>query len=407
MRVAVIGAGPAGLMAADVLSAHGVAVTVHERMASPGRKFLMAGRGGLNLTHSEPLDHMLARYTGSVALSDTIRGFSPGDLRALADGLGEDTFVGSSGRVFPRSFKASPFLRAWLSRLRERGVTLATRETLSGFDGARPIITAADGAPRTLDCDAALLAMGGASWPRLGSNGAWADLLQSHGVDVAPLRPANVGVSIAWSDATRGRHAGQPVKRVGLTFGDTRMRGEVVITRQGLEGSAIYALSSAIRDALDSRRPAVLRIDLAPDLTLDAAVTKLSEGRAKDSRANALRKRLGLSLAALTLLRESAGGPLPSDLMALATRVKIVELNVVGVAGLDRAISTAGGVTGDAMNDHLMLRAIPGVFIAGEMLDWDAPTGGYLLQASFASGAAAAQGVLRWLSREGVGTSSS
>ena len=397
MRVAVIGAGPAGLMAADVLSAHGIAVTIHERMASPGRKFLMAGRGGLNLTHSEPLERLLGRYTGSVGLDDTIRAYSPENLRALADGLGEDTFVGSSGRVFPRSFKASPFLRAWLARLRDRGVTLATRETLSGFDGARPLITAADGVPRTLDCDATVLAMGGASWPRLGSNGAWADTLLAHGVDVAPLRPANVGVCIAWSDATRDRHAGHPVKRVGLTFGDTHLRGEIVITQGGLEGSAIYALSSAIRDALDAAQPAVLRIDLAPDLTLDAAVAKLSEGRAKDSRANALRKRLGLSPAALALLRESAGGPLPTDLTALAERVKNVALAIVGVAGLDRAISTAGGVTGKALDDRLMLRDMPGVFVAGEMLDWDAPTGGYLLQASFASGAAAARGALTWL----------
>ena len=394
MRVAVIGAGPAGLMAADVLSAQGVAVLIHERMASPGRKFLMAGRGGLNLTHSEPLEKLLARYTGSVALADAIRAFPPDNLRALAGELGEATFVGSSGRVFPKSFKASPLLRAWLVRLRERGVTLTTRETFVGFEGARPVVMGKDGIHRTIACDATVLAMGGASWPRLGSDGGWVGALRESGVDIAPLRPANVGVTIAWSDGMRDGFAGTPLKRIAMTFRETRVRGEAMITRQGLEGSAIYALSSAVRDALDAGQPATLHIDLLPDFSHDVVAAKLSQGRAKDSRANVLRKRLGLSPAALAVLREGAGGPLPTDLTATAARVKDVALAVNGVGELDRAISTAGGVRNNAIDERMMLRELPGVFVAGEMLDWDAPTGGYLLQACFASGAAAARGLL-------------
>ncbi len=396
-RVAVIGAGPAGLMAADVLSAAGVAISIYERMASPGRKLLMAGRGGLNLTHSEPLDRFLPRYSGSVAMADAIRAFAPEALRAFAANLGEETFVGSSGRVFPKSFKASPLLRAWLAKLRSQGVSLHLRETLVGFDGAKPVIARADGTRRTLDCDATMLALGGASWPRLGSDGAWADMLRKYDVDVATLRPANCGVVFAWSETTREKSAGAPLKRAAFTFGGRRVRGEAVITPKGLEGGAIYALSSAIRDALDAGQPTMLHVDLVPDFSADVVAAKLAQGRAKDSRANTLRKRLGLSPAALALLRESSGGPLPQDISALAARVKNVMLPVIGVAGLERAISSAGGVTADALDAGLMLRAMPGVFVAGEMLDWDAPTGGYLLQANFASGVAAAEGLLSWL----------
>ena len=396
-RVAVIGSGPAGLMAADVLSAAGLAVSIHERMASPGRKFLMAGRGGLNLTHSEAIDHFLTRYSGSFATADAIRAFPPEASRALAASLGEETFVGSSGRVFPKSFKASPLLRAWLTKLRDRGVSLHLRETLVGFESLQPIIASTDGTRRTLGCEATVLALGGASWPRLGSDGAWMPVLRNEGVDVAPLRPANCGVTIAWSETTRKKFAGAPLKRAAFSFADRRIRGEAVVTCWGLEGGAIYALSSAIRDALDLERPAMLHVDLVPDFSVDAVAAKLANGRAKDSRANMLRKRLGLSPAALALLRESSGGPLPSELPALAARVKDVTLRVTGVAGLERAISTAGGVTADAMDAGHMLRKMPGVFVAGEMLDWDAPTGGYLLQASFASGVATANGVLDWL----------
>lgn len=398
-HVSVIGAGPAGLMAADVLSAAGVSVAVHDRMPSPGRKFLLAGRGGLNLTHSEPLDPFLARYSGSVALDRMVRDFPPERLRAFAHDLGEDTFVGTSGRVFPKRFKASPLLRAWLARLSERNVTLQTRETFLGFYDGRAVIADAQGRNRPLGADATVLALGGASWPRLGADGRWTSALHDAGVALAPLRAANCGITVAWSAATREKLAGAPLKRVALSFGEKHVRGEAVITRDGLEGGAIYALASTIRDALDRGEASKLVIDLVPDLSIDKAAHRLSQGRAKDSRANALRKRLSLSPAALGVLRESEGGPLPSDPAQLATRVKTVSLSVSGVAGLDRAISTAGGIRAEAVDQHLMLRDLPGVFVAGEMLDWDAPTGGYLLQACFATGAAAARGVLAWLKR--------
>lgn len=396
-HVSIVGAGPAGLMAADILSAAGMTVSIHDRMPSPGRKFLMAGRGGLNLTHSEPLDRFLARYSGGVDMAAMIHDFPPERLRELAHDLGEETFVGTSGRVFPKRFKASPLLRAWLARLRERGVTFHMRETFVGFDGGQPVIADAQGARRTLHGDATVLALGGASWPRLGSDGGWAEPLRESGVDAAPLRPANCGVTIRWSDATREKLAGAPLKRVSFSFGGRRVRGEAVVTRSGLEGGAIYALASAIRDALDRGEDVKLVIDLAPDMTIEDAARRLSQGRAADSRANLLRKKLSLSPSALAVLRESEGGPLPTDLMQLAARVKNVSLAVAGVAGLERAISTAGGIRADALDEHLMLRALPGIFVAGEMLDWDAPTGGYLLQACFASGVAAAKGVLTWL----------
>lgn len=384
-------------MAADILSAGGIAVSVHDRMPSPGRKFLMAGRGGLNLTHSEPLDRFLARYSGSVGLDAMVQAFPPERLRAFAHDLGEETFVGTSGRVFPKRFKASPLLRALLARLRERGVTFHMRETFAGFEGGRPVIADQQGDRRTLAADATVLALGGASWPRLGSDGKWADILCAAGVDVAPLRAANCGVTIRWSDSTRKKQAGVPLKRAAFSFGGRRIRGEAIITRDGLEGGAIYALASAIRDAMERGEDARLIIDLAPDITVEETARRLSQGREKDSRANILRKRLSLSPAALAVLRESDGGPVPSGLTALAERVKNASLTVTGVAELDRAISTAGGIRSDALDDHLMLRALPGVFVAGEMLDWDAPTGGYLLQGCFASGVVAAHGALTWL----------
>lgn len=400
-HVSIVGAGPAGLMAADLLSAAGMSVSLHDRMPSPGRKFLMAGRGGLNLTHSEPLEKFLARYSGSIDPAAMIRDFPPERLRELAHDLGEETFVGTSGRVFPKRFKASPLLRAWLARLRERGVTFHMRETFVGFDGGRPVVADAQGARRALVGDATVLALGGASWPRLGSDGGWAAILREAGVDVAPLRAANCGVTVRWSDATREKLAGAPLKRASFSFGGRRMRGEAVVTLSGLEGGAIYALASAIRDALDRGEDAKLAIDLAPDMAVEEAARRLSQGRPGDSRANLLRKKLSLSPPALAILRESEGGPLPTDLMQLAARVKNVSLAIAGVAGLDRAISTAGGIRADAVDDRLMLRALPGTFVAGEMLDWDAPTGGYLLQGCFATSVAAANGVLAWLGKAG------
>jgi uncharacterized flavoprotein (TIGR03862 family) len=429
MRVAIVGAGPAGLMAADVLSDAGVAVTLYDRMPSAGRKFLMAGRGGLNLTHSEPLDRFLARYaTDTDWIARAIHDFPPQRLRDFAHDLGEDTFVGTSGRVFPKSFKASPLLRAWLARLRAKGVAIETRRKLVGFDGHRPVVADAAGATETPDVAACVLALGGGSWPRLGSDGRWFDMIRAIGADVAPLQPANCGLLVEWSPHFFTRHEGAVLKRVALSFGGRTQRGEMVVTRRGLEGSPAYALSGAVREALAGGGSVNVSVDLRPDLSLEAAAEKLVGGRESDSRANRLRKRLALSPVAIGLLNEAAmdrhredpglnpgdvaiqprdSGLLPPDLtrgrndalQSLATSVKSVSLAVHGVSGLDRAISSAGGVRSSAVDAHFMLRAAPGIFVAGEMLDFDAPTGGYLLQAAFATGHAAATGVLAFLNR--------
>lgn len=397
LRVAIIGTGPAGLMAADVLSAAGVAVTMHERMPSPGRKFLMAGRGGLNLTHSEPLDPFLARYRGTAPVTRTVRDFAPDHLRAFADELGQETFVGTSGRVFPKRFKASPMLRAWLARLRERGVSILSRESFVGFEDGHAIVVDTHGERRALDADATILALGGASWPKLGADGAWVAPLREAGVAVAPLRAANCGVAIAWSPAAREKFAGTPLKRMAFTFGEQRVRGEAVLTQTGLEGGAIYTLASAIGESFTRGEDVSLNVDLLPDISTKDAVRRLAMGRAGDSLSNMLRKRLSLPPVALALLREGVGEKLPRDAESIVRRVKNVLLPVTGVAGLARAISTAGGIEGDALDHRLMLKVLPGVFVAGEMLDFDAPTGGYLLQACFATGAAAARGATEWL----------
>jgi uncharacterized flavoprotein (TIGR03862 family) len=398
--VSIVGAGPAGLMAAEVLARAGVAVTVHERMPSPARKFLLAGRGGLNLTHSEDQTTFLSRYgPADAAVSDWLDAFSPDDLIAWAGGLGQATFVGSSGRVFPRAMKASPLLRAWLARLAELGVTLKTRSLWTGWsdDG----LTFENGEAERPD--AVILATGGASWPRLGSDGSWVPLLEAEGVAVAPLQPSNAGFNVDWSDILIERAAGQALKPVALTFGDQTLKGEVMVTRYGVEGGAVYALSSALRDAIARDGWATLTLDLRPDLTEDALADRLAQGRGKDSMTNHLRKAGGLSAAAIAVLRDIPG-EIPLGAEKLAKRIKSVRLKLTGVQGLDRAISSAGGVGLGAVNQQLMLTARPGVFVAGEMLDWEAPTGGYLLQASFASGVVAASGVLDWLNGKSSGT---
>ncbi|QTC90778.1 BaiN/RdsA family NAD(P)/FAD-dependent oxidoreductase [Brevundimonas goettingensis] len=391
--VSIIGAGPAGLMAAEILARAGVAVTVHERMPSPARKFLLAGRGGLNLTHSEAQAAFLSRYgPAEGAAADWLDAFSPDDLIAWAGDLGQTTFVGSSGRVFPRAMKASPLLRAWLARLAELGVVLKTRSYWTGWSGEA--LTFEDGSAETPD--AVILATGGASWPRLGSDGSWAPLLEAEGVPVAPLRPSNAGFNVDWTDILIDRAAGQALKAVALTFGGQTIRGEVMITRYGIEGGAIYALSSALREAIARDGSAVLTLDLRPDLSEAALVDRLVQGRGKDSMTNHLRKAGGLSPAAIAVLRDIPG-EIPLGAEKLARRIKGVRLKLTGMQGLDRAISSAGGVGLEAVNPSLMLTARPGVFVAGEMLDWEAPTGGYLLQASFASGVVAANGALDWL----------
>jgi len=397
-RVAVIGAGPAGLMAAEVLAQAGCEVAVYDRMPSVGRKLLMAGRGGLNLTHSEPLTQFLPRYGAAAErLTPLIEAFSPSDLIAWAEGLGQPTFVGSSGRIFPKALKASPLLRAWLGRLGNRGVDVHTRHDWTGWDADGRLRFAKPEGEVTACPDATVLALGGASWPKLGSTGDWAVRLATEGVAVSPLKAANVGFDVAWSDVMRDRFAGAPLKGVAATFGRVRLRGEAMVTRHGLEGGVIYALSAAIRDAIAQDGSARLWLDLRPDARAEDLVAKLSVQPANQSLANRLRKALHLTPLETNLLREAHGKDLPTDPAALATAIKGAPLTLTGVRPIERAISTAGGVAFEALDADLMLTARPGVFVAGEMLDWEAPTGGYLLQASFATGAAAARGVLRRL----------
>ncbi len=401
----VVGAGPAGLAAAEMLGAH-AAVTLFERMPSPGRKFLVAGRGGLNLTHSEPASRFLSRYGAAESwLSPAVDGFGPDALRAWCEELGQPCFTGSSGRVFPRAMKASPLLRAWLARLDGLGVALRTRCRLLALepDGAL-LLDTPDGVER-LQPDAVLLALGGASWARLGSDGGWAPLLAGAGIAVSPFRPSNCGFRATWSDGFRTRFAGVPLKSVALRFGGAVSRGDLVVTADGLEGGAVYPLSAALRDAIEGEGSAVLALDLRPDLDRDALAARLRRVRGRESLSNTLRKALSLSPVANGLLREG-GGPLSRDPAGLAALVKAVPVTLTAPAPLDRAISTAGGVRRDAVDERFMLRARAGTFVAGEMLDWEAPTGGYLLQGAFATGRAAARGMLDWL-RVPVGVATS
>jgi uncharacterized flavoprotein (TIGR03862 family) len=401
-NIAVIGAGPAGLMAAEVLSDGGAAVTVYDAMASAGRKFLMAGRGGLNLTHSEKLSAFLTRYgKASPQLTAAIEAFSPDRLRAWSEKLGQPTFVGSSGRVFPKAMKASPLLRAWLRRLDASGVQFALRHRWTGWDATGRLLFQAPDGPMTVDASATVLALGGASWPRLGSDGAWAETLTAKSVTIAPLKPANCGFTVAWSEIFRDRFEGQPLKGVALSFGPRTVRGEAMITRTGIEGGAIYALSAELRDAVLSAGQATLHIVLRPDTDIHALTARLSAPKAKQSFSNWLRKAAQLSPVGIGLLQEAAmsSGVALSSLSPaqLAERINAVPVELNGVAPIARAISTAGGISFDELDSDFMLRRLPGVFASGEMLDWEAPTGGYLLQASFATGAATGQGALKWL----------
>jgi uncharacterized flavoprotein (TIGR03862 family) len=401
-HVAIVGAGPAGLMAAEVLAQGGAPVTVYDAMPSVGRKFLMAGRGGLNLTHSEPLPAFFARYREAMPhLKAAIEAFPPSGLRDWSDALGQETFVGSSGRVFPKAFKASPLLRAWLRRLDSMGVRLALRHRWTGWDVQGRLRFQTPDGPHAIETRATVLALGGASWPRLGSDGAWAEILAAKGVKVSRLRPANSGFTVAWSDIFRDRFEGQPLKGVALTFGPHSVRGEAIVTRAGIEGGAIYALSAELREAIDTSRGATLRIALRPDLDMKGLIAKISAPRGKQSLSNFLRKTISLSPVAIGLLQEAAkasGTSLaslsPPDLARL---VSAVPLELTGVAPIARAISTAGGIAFSELDGDFMLRRLPGVFAAGEMLDWEAPTGGYLLQASFATGVVAGRGALKWL----------
>jgi uncharacterized flavoprotein (TIGR03862 family) len=401
-HIAVIGAGPAGLMAAEVLAQGGASVTVYDAMASAGRKFLLAGRGGLNLTHSEPLPAFLARYGEAMPqLAPAIDAFPPEALRQWSEALGQSTFVGSSGRVFPEAFKASPLLRAWLRRLDSLGVQFALRQRWTGWDGDGRLSFATPDGPRIVDADATVLALGGASWPRLGSDGGWVEILSKKGVTISPLRPANCGFTVAWSDIFRDRFEGQPLKGAAFVFSGHTLRGEAVITRTGIEGGAIYALSADLREAIIASGEAILHIALRPDLDMSELAARLSAPRGKQSFSNWLRKAAHLSPVSIGLLQEAAmvsSVPLPSLSPAiLAGLINAVPVKLDGIAPIARAISTAGGISFDEVDADFMMRHLPGVFAAGEMLDWEAPTGGYLLQAAFATGAAAGRGVLEWL----------
>jgi uncharacterized flavoprotein (TIGR03862 family) len=389
-------------MAAEVLASGGARVTIFDAMPSAGRKFLMAGRGGLNLTHSEALLQFLARYGAATPhLKASIEAFPPQALREWSAALGQPTFVGSSGRVFPEAFKASPLLRAWLRRLDSIGVQFALRHRWRGWDGDGHLLFETADGPRTVDARAAVLALGGASWPRLGSDGAWAETLATKGVTLSPLRPANCGFTVAWSEIFRERFQGQPLKSIALTFDTHTLRGEAMITNAGIEGGAIYALSSPLREAIVDQGRATLVVALRPDLNVKDLAARLASPRGKASFSNWLRKAAHLSPVGIGLLQEAsiASGAKLSTLPAasLAEWINAVPIELDGVAPIARAISTAGGLSFDEVDDDFMIRRLPGVFAAGEMLDWEAPTGGYLLQASFATGAAAGRGALKWL----------
>lgn len=401
-QVVVVGAGPAGLIAADRLSAAGLAVTIIERMPSPARKLLMAGRGGLNLTHGEEMPAFLSRYREAEAqLAPAIAAFDPAALRAWCAELGIETFIGSSGRVFPVQMKASPLVRALLGRLAARGVRLNTRWSWTGLERSteaparwRLSFETPDGT-KDIEADAVLLALGGASWPRLGSDGGWVPMLERHGVTVTPLTPANAGVLVDWSELLKARFAGTPLKRIAASVGGKRVAGEAMITASGLEGGAVYALSAELRAAFEEKGTAELLLDLRPDLGEADLATRLARPRGKQSLSNHLRKVAGLPPSAIALLWET--GERTSDPLELARRIKGLALTATGFSGMDRAISTAGGIAWGEIDADFGLRKLPGVHVAGEMIDWEAPTGGYLLQASFASGVAAADGIARAL----------
>jgi uncharacterized flavoprotein (TIGR03862 family) len=413
---AIVGAGPAGLMAASVLQQHGAQVHVFDAMPSVGRKFLLAGIGGLNLTHSEALPGFLARYAQrTTALAPHVSAFAPDAIRAWAGELGIKTFVGTSGRVFPKDMKAAPLLRAWLHRLRVGGdgqppVQFHMRQRWLGWgdDGAGLRLANADG-ETSFNADATVLALGGASWSRLGSDGAWVPLLAARGVDIAPLRASNCGFDVAstgpnrtgWSDHLRERFAGEPVKPVAITAAGPdgvlhRQQGEFVVTRTGVEGSLVYAFSAGLRDAIAARGQATLTLDLLPQHTLEQVRTETRRPRGTRSLSTHLKSRLHLQGVKMGLLHELLAPAQLNDADVLAGFIKALPLRVSAPRPIDEAISSAGGVRFEALDAGLMATAVPGLFVAGEMLDWEAPTGGYLLTACLATGRAAGLGVVDW-----------
>ena len=398
-RVAIVGGGPAGLMAAEQLVAvDGLEVAIFDAMPTLGRKFLMAGKGGMNITHAEPAAAFIARYGERAGvLAPLLAAFGPDALREWIHGLGIETFVGSSGRVFPREMKAAPLLRAWLHRLRRQGARVHVRHRWLGWQADGRLRFATPDGEIAVAADVVILALGGGSWARLGSDGAWVDLLAARGIPVAPLKPANCGFDVGWSGHFAGRFAGQPVKPVVAAFAGRRVPGEFTITAGGVEGGVIYALAAPLRDALEGGGLAVLHLDLAPGRTLARLAADLVRPRGRDSLANHLRRRAGIDGVKVGLLRELCPPAASTAADRLAAAIKHLPLPVVAARPLDEAISSAGGVDFAVLDDTLMLRDLPGLFCAGEMLDWEGPTGGYLLTACFASGNAAGRGARDWL----------
>lgn len=394
--VVIIGGGPAGLIAAEILAQAGHAVHVYERKPSLARKFLMAGRGGLNLTHSEPIDNFLMRYGAAQSfLTPLIQQFTPDDLKRWCEELGQETFIGTSGRVFPKAMKASPLLRGWLARLESLGVTFYLHHTWLGWaEDSSLVFRDSHGARIIVESSATLLALGGASWPSLGSDGSWTGILSSKDVPITPLRPANCGFAIAWSDIFKNKFAGQPLKNITLCINDQKVAGEIMMAQNGIEGGAVYALSSHIREAIAGQGQAIVTLDLRPDQSADEIERRLMKNpQARQSLSSYLKKSLNLSPVAISLLRETHKEAASLSPHELARHIKAVPLTATAPFDINRAISSAGGVALDAINSHMMLKKMPGVFVAGEMLDWEAPTGGYLLQACFATGVAAGRGM--------------
>lgn len=399
-HVAIIGGGPAGLMAAEVLSQAGIRVDLYDGMPSVGRKFLLAGVGGMNITHSEAYPAFLSRYAERAPqIAPLLRGFDADALCKWIHDLGIETFIGSSGRVFPTDMKAAPLLRAWLKRLRDSGVVIHTRHRWLGWDEHGALRIDSPEGEITVKPDATLLALGGGSWSRLGSDGAWMLPLEQHGVGLAPLQPSNCGFGVqAWSDLMVSKFAGAPLKNIAIGLNDDIPRlGECVITATGIEGSLIYALSAPIRESINQYGAAVIHIDLLPGRPVDKLQTALSKPRGSRSMAKHLHSQVGIDGVKAALLRELTDAATFADPALLARAIKALPLTLVKTRPLDEAISSAGGVTFEAMDERLMLKALPGVFCAGEMLDWEAPTGGYLLTGCFASGRAAGLGIVQWL----------
>ncbi len=404
-HVAIIGGGPAGLMAAEVLSQAGIRVDVYDGMPSVGRKFLLAGVGGMNITHSEAYPAFLSRYAERAPqIAPLLRAFDADALCQWINELGIETFIGSSGRVFPTDMKAAPLLRAWLKRLRDSGVVIHTRHRWLGWDASGALRIASPEGEISVNPDATLLALGGGSWSRLGSDGAWMLPLEQRGVDLAPLQPSNCGFEVqAWSELMVSKFAGAPLKNIAIGLNDDIPRlGECVITATGIEGSLIYALSAPIREAINRYGAAVIHIDLLPGRPVDKLQAALSKPRGARSMAKHLHSQVGIDGVKAALLRELTDAETFADPALLARAIKALPLTLVKTRPLDEAISSAGGVRFEAMDERLMLKALPGVFCAGEMLDWEAPTGGYLLTGCFASGRAAGLGIVQWVKQQQV-----